>query len=234
MNRGGATPSEAGVAVAAVPGGSDINLAGAYSVVYNANSEVIYTLRWGVVGSIASIDGFNWNADVPMNLGTDGKWYSTPMALTTEDRFKIREFAGWDNNRGGECAAIGEPFAVTAGGSDMFVPADGVYMLVYDAANETIELTTNFWGLIGNFNGWSADVFMTNLGNGVWAAYNQTFEGGWKIRQAAGWDNNRGGVFAESGVPFEVTNGGADIDTGGATIDIVYDSAAETITATAR
>ena len=234
VNRGGVTPSEAGVAVAAVPGGSDINLAGTYSVVYNANSEVIYVLRWGVVGSIASIKDFNWNADVPMNLGADGKWYSSPIALTTEDRFKIREFAGWDNNRGGVCAAIGEAFEVTNGGSDMFVPADGTYMVVYDPANETIELTTNFWGLIGNFNGWSGDVFMANLGNGVWAAYNQTLEGGWKIRQAAGWDNNRGGVFAESGVPFEVTNGGADIDTNRATVDIVYDSAAETITATAH
>lgn len=234
VNRGGATPAQAGEPVAAVQGGADINLAGTYNVVYNANSEVIYVLRWGVVGSIASIAGFNWNTDVPMTLGTDGKWYSSPIMLSAEDQFKIREYAQWQNDRGGSCAAVGEPFEAVAGGGNIQAPADGTYMVVYDPANEAIELTTEFWGLIGNFNSWSGDVFMTCLGGGVWAAYNQTLGAGWKIRQAAGWDVNRGGVFGESGVPFAVTNGGADIDAGEGALDVVYDSAAETITATAR
>ncbi len=73
VNRGGATPAKQGEFVKAVQGGDNIGLLGTFKVVYNANNETIGTLQWGVVGSIASINGFNWNGDVPMNLGADGK-----------------------------------------------------------------------------------------------------------------------------------------------------------------
>ena len=158
------------VAVKAVPGGANINLNGTFAVVYNANAEVIYALRWGIVGSIASIDGFSWNADVPMNLGADGKWYSSPVALTTADEFKLRENAGWDVNRGGTCAAVEEAFGVENNGANIQAPADGTYIVIYDPATETITLSKNFWGAIGDFNEWSGDVFLVCQGNDQWAA----------------------------------------------------------------
>ena len=231
-DRGGDTPSEVGVAVKAVPGGANINLNGTFAVVYNANAEVIYALRWGIVGSIASIDGFSWNADVPMNLGADGKWYSSPVALTTADEFKLRENAGWDVNRGGTCAAVEEAFGVENNGANIQAPADGTYIVIYDPATETITLSKNFWGAIGDFNEWSGDVFLVCQGNDQWAAYNQTYVGGWKLRQGADWAVNCGGTFTESGVPFEGLQDGPNIDTGGDTIDIFYSISAGRITVT--
>ena len=230
VNRGGATPSKQGEFVKAVPGGDNIGLLGTFKVVYNANNETIGTLQWGLVGSIASIPGFNWNADVPMNLGADGKWYSIPVALTTTDEFKIRENAGWDNNRGGECVEANAEFAVTVGGSNIKAPADGTYMVIYDPANETITLSNLFWGIIGGFNDWGGDVFMMYDGAGKWVAYNQNISGEWKLRQGCGWDVNRGGTYT-SGAAFAAEAGGSNITVSDKeTFSIIYDSAAETIT----
>lgn len=230
VNRGGATPSKQGEFVKAVPGGDNIGLTGTFKVVYNANNETIGTLQWGVVGSIASISGFSWNGDVPMNLGADGKWYSIPVTLTTTDEIKIRENAGWDNNRGGACSEVNAEFAVTAGGDNIKAPADGTYMVVYDPAAETITLSNLFWGVIGGFNDWGGDVFMMYDGAGKWVAYNQAISGEWKLRQGSGWDINRGGNYA-SGEAFAVEQGGPNITvTDKENFSIIYDSAAETIT----
>ena len=230
VNRGGATPAQQGEFVKAVQGGDNIGLLGTFKVVYNANNETIGTLQWGVVGSIASINGFNWNGDVPMNLGADGKWYSIPVTLTTTDEIKVRENADWANNRGGDCAAANEAFAVTNGGNNFKAPADGTYMVVYDPAAETITLSTQFWGVIGDFNSWGGDVFMMYDGAGKWAAYNQTITGGWKIRQGCGWDVNRGGTYT-AGAAFPAAAGGDNINVSDKeTFSIIYDSVAETIT----
>ena len=231
VNRGGATPTEAGQFVAAVPDGDNINLTGTFKVVYNANNETVGTLGWGVVGSIASIAGFNWNNDVPMNLGADGCWYSVPVVLTKDDQIKIRWQAGWDVNRGGDMVAADEAFDAVDGGNNIKVPEDGTYMVVYNPKDEKLTVSKKFWGLIGDFNSWGGDVFMMYDGAGNWVAYNQTLAGGWKIRQAAGWDVNRGGVFAAAGTAFDAVAGGDNINVGDlAGFAVVYDSVNEKIT----
>lgn len=219
VNRGGNVPAE-GVFAKAVPGGDNIALTGEFQVVYNANNETIGTLVWGVVGSIASIDGFSWNKDVPMNLASDGKWYSLPVTLAEGDEIKIRKYAGWDENFGGEFVEANTAFEAVAGGSN--IKAAGTYMVVYDPENATLTLSTEFWGLIGDFNSWGGDKFMLFDGAN-WVAYGQTLAGGWKIRQAAGWDNNRGGVFAEKNAFLEAVPGGDNINVGELTdFDVVY------------
>ena len=228
VNRGG-TLTEEGVFGEAVPGGDNIGLTGTFNVVYNANNETIGTLVWGVVGSVASISGFSWNYDIPMNLASDGKWYSVPIALAAGDEIKIRKFGAWDENRGGSFSAAETAFAVEANGSNIS-GVEGTYMVVYDPEAETVTLTSHFWGLIGDFNGWGGDVFMLYDGEN-WVAYNQTLSGGWKIREAAGWDNNRGGVFSEAGIAFDVVPNGDNINVGELSgFDVVYAPAAETIT----
>jgi hypothetical protein len=134
-NAGGAL-TEVGEFSEAVPGGDNINLTGDLIVVYNANNGTLGTLSWGIVGSIASIDGFNWNADLPMNLASDGKFYSVPVSFVTTDEFKIRKDAAWNDDRGGTCTAADEEFDAVAGGSNLKVPADGVYMVVYDPSRD--------------------------------------------------------------------------------------------------
>jgi len=232
VNYGGTTPAEVGQFVQAVPGGDNVNLAGTFKVVLNTNNGTLGTLAYGLVGSIASL-GFGWNEDFPMNLGTDGKWYSIPVALTTSDEFKIRKDAAWDVNFGGTYAAAEEAFAAEAGGANIKVDADGTYMVVYDPAAATITLTKTFWGATGDFNSWSADDFMLPGGDGKWYSFNRSYAGGWKIRKSAAWDDNRGGVFSALDTPFDVVANGDNISVGEETgFGIVYDSAAETITVT--
>ena len=232
VNRGGATPTAVGQFVAAVPGGDNINLHGKFKVVYNANNGTIGTLGWGVVGSIASISGFNWNKDIPMNLASDGKWYSIPVKLTPDDQFKIRKDADWAENFGGTMAAVDEPFDAVAGGDNMKVAEEGTYMVVYDPAAGKLTLSKKYWGIVGAFNDWGGnpDVFMLFDG-AKWCAYGQAISGDWKLRQGSNWDNNRGGVFATSGEAFTAEPGGANINVGDMTnFSVVYDPAAETIT----
>ena len=229
-NRGGATPDAVGKFVGAFPGGDNINLTGTFKVVYNANNETIGTLGWGVVGSIASIPGFSWNNDVPMNLASDGKWYSVPVALGTADEIKIRWQAGWDVNRGGDMTAVEEAFDAVAGGNNIKVSEAGTYMVVYDPAAEKLTLSKAYWGLIGEFNSWGGDVFMMYDG-AAWVAYNQTLAGGWKLRQACGWDVNRGGTFVEAGTAFDAVAGGDNINVGELTgFAVSYDPVNEKIT----
>ena len=229
INRGGATPSAQGEFVAAVPGGDNLTLEGTYRVVYNANNETIGTLGFGLTGAIASC-GINWDNDVPMNLAADGKYYSIPVVLTTADQFKVRWNAGWDINRGGTCTAADVEFDAIENGDNIIAPADGTYMIVYDPATEKLTLSTLFWGLIGDFNNWGADTFMLPLGDGKWAAYNQTIAGGWKFRQSAAWTVNFGGTYAALGTAFEVTQDGANITCEEEGIAIVLDTVASTAT----
>ena len=232
VTRGGATPAAAGEFVAAYPGGDDIKLGGKMRVVFNENNQTIGTLVWGVVGKIAAIEGFNWNNDIPMNLASDGKWYSVPVALAEDDEIKIRYMAAWDDDRGGDVVAVDEAFAVAKGGHNIKAPKAGTYMVVYDPTAETITLSTDFWSLIGDFSSWGGDRFMLPAGDGKWSAFNQEISGGWKIRKGADWTVSAGGTYAAAGEPFDaVTDNGGNIAVTDLTrFDVVYDTAAGTIT----
>ena len=235
VNRGGATPAAIGEFVAAYPGGDDIKFTCKGRVVFNENNQTIGILGWGVVGSIAGIEGFNWNNDIPMNLAGDGKWYSVPVALGADDAIKIRYMADWADDRGGDAAAADEAFAVTKGGSNIKAPKAGTYMVVYDPASEKITLSTDFWGLIGEFNSWNGDRFLLPAGNGKWSAFNQEISGGWKIRKGADWTVSAGGTYAKAGEAFEaVTDNGGNIAVTDMTrFDVVYDTVAGQITVSA-
>ena len=230
VNRGGATAEE-GVFVKAVPNGDNINLTGTFKVVYNANNETIGTLVWGVVGSIAGIEGFNWNNDIPMNLASDGKWYSIPVTLAAGDEIKIRKYADWAENFGGDFTEAEAAFEAVPGGNNI-KNAEGTFMVVYDPAGATLTLSKLYWGMVGEFNGWGGqpDTFMLYEGDGKWAAYGQTVAGQWKIRQGSGWDVNRGGTFIALGDAFEAVPGGDNITVDAENAyDVIYDSTAETI-----
>ena len=238
VNRGGATPKEIGQFVEAVPGGDNINLTGEFKVVYNALNGTIGTLGWGVVGSIASIDGFNWNNDIPMNRDANEVWYSVPVKLSAGDEIKLRWGATWDNNIGLKKASAtkaeeggDEVFALETNGDNLKVTKDGTYMIVYDPTTMTLTLSTDFWSLIGEFNGWAADNWMMPDGTGKWYAYHLDITGGWKVRKGAGWDVNYGGAYVAAGEPFTGVPGGDNIAVTDLTnFSVVLDTAAATIT----
>ncbi|MCR4825068.1 MAG: hypothetical protein K5849_06915 [Bacteroidales bacterium] len=236
VNRGGATPAEVGQFAGAYPGGDNLTLEGKVHVVYNEMNQTIGTLGWGVVGKIASIPGFEWNNDIPMNLASDGKWYSVPVTLAASDEIKIRWNGAWDKNYGAEAnegKAADTPFAT--GGENFKAAADGTYMVVFDPTANTITLSTDFWSLIGDFNSWGGDRFMLPDGSGKWFAYNQEISGGWKIRKGAAWTVSAGGTYAKAGEAFAaVTTDGPNIAVTDMTrFDVVYDTKAGNITVSA-
>jgi len=241
VNRGGAKGdelTEAGQFTAAVSGGENLQMTGKFQVVYNAQNETLGTLGWGVVGKVAAISGFEWNKDIPMSLASDGNWYSVPVTLGDGDEIKIRWQAGWDKDFGAETKdAVEADKAVTAkaGGNNLKAAKAGTYMVVYDPKAGTLTLSTDFWGMIGEFNSWGGDRFMLPGGDGKWYAYNQEISGGWKIRKGAAWDLSAGGTYAKAGEAFEaVTKDGPNIAVTDLTrFNVMYDTKAGTITVTA-
>lgn len=239
INRGGGALTQQGEFTAAYPNGDNLTLAGKMRVVFNENNQTIGTLGWGVVGKVASIDGFSWNNDIPMNLAADGKWYSVPVKLSEGDEIKLRWGAGWDTNLGlvklADTKAEGsgdQSFELQEDGSNFVVTQEGTYMLVLDPTAKLLTLSTDFWSLIGEFNSWAGDVFMLPDGSGKWFAYNQEISGGWKIRKGADWTVSAGGTYAAAGEAFDaVTENGPNIAVTDMTrFDVAYDTAAGKIT----
>ena len=193
---------------------------------------------WGIIG-----DFNEWAGDAEMK--NDGGVWTGYATIAAGQGFKIRKDAGWDDNRGATgdtepyVVTLGEPFAVVFNGKNLTVAADGFYKVVYDSNAETITVSDGtVWGVIGDFNSWAGDAFMTES-DGIWTsdAIELVAGQGFKIRQNSGWDVNRGATGdAEPfeitpGEPFEVVNNGKNLTVPADGKYIVsYDSANETIT----
>ena len=105
VNRGG-TFVAIGEPFEAVQGGDNIDCGtGKFTVVYDPEAETI-TISEGTVWSL--IGDFNsWGGDVDMTL-TGGKWVANEVELS--GGWKLRKNHDWDVNRGGNFAALDEPF----------------------------------------------------------------------------------------------------------------------------
>jgi len=115
------------------------------------------------------------------------------------NEFKFQKIPGdWDSqlNSGSFTGGISGDFA--DGGDNIKANAgEGVYFVTLDMANLTLNaVKVEKMGIIGDFNGWSADVEMT------WNADDYCFEAtdagvndkGWKFRINADWGINLGGT----------------------------------------
>ena len=186
--------------------------------------------KWGLIGVAG-----DWENDIYMYAGDAGLFYSPVVSF--EGEFKLRFNNGWDVNRGGVLAAVGEAFDAVAGGDNIKVEA-GTYVVVYDSVAEkiTVENAAEGWGLIGDAlaNAWDADTYKAFEGEaGVYTAIAYVGEGGFKFRANAAWDENYGGTFAAFGEPFEATAGGDNISLGaeaGKWVVVTLDTNASTIT----
>ena len=185
--------------------------------------------KWGLIGVAG-----DWNNDIYMYAGEGGKFYSP--VVTFEGEFKLRFNNGWDINRGGAFAAVGEAFAAEAGGANINVPA-GTYSVVYDSVAETVTVVDALagWGLIGDAltNAWDADTYKAFEGEaGVFTAIAYVGEGSFKLRANGGWDTNYGGDFVAFGEPFTAAPGGNNIALTESNIwvVVVLDTNAATIT----
>ncbi len=193
---------------------------------------------WGIIGV-----GGDWENDVAMT--EEGGVWTGYATIAAADQFKLRKDAAWDENRGapGETepyvVTLDTPVAATANGKNLAVPADGFYKIVYNTADETITISDGtVWGVIGGFNSWAGDVFMTEA-EGVWTSPAIELKGGdgFKIRKNSAWDENRGATGETEpyqvtlGTPVDVVNNGKNlcVEADGKYF-VIYDSTAETIT----
>jgi len=180
---------------------------------------------WNIIG----LNG-DWENDI-LASENNGVWTAFITAEADTD-FKWRKDAAWDENYGGVMASFNTPFAAEAGGANIAVPA-GFYMVTLDLTDANAPMITVFneftvWSLIGVNGDWATDIDMAEA-DGKWVSPATQISGEFKIRKNHGWDDNRGGTFAELGVAFEVTNGGPNINVPEGEYIVTYDPAAETI-----
>lgn len=187
---------------------------------------------WGIIGV-----GGDWENDIAMT--ENGGIWTGYANLAEEDNWKLRKDAGWDENYGGVFTALGTPFAAVAGGDNIAVGQAGFFKISLNTIDETITIEdSDVWGVIGDFNSWAGDVFMTEV-EGVWTspAIELTAGAGFKIRMNSGWDDNRGAAGdgdtyqVTPGTPVDVVNNGKNlcVEADGKYI-VIYDANAETIT----
>ena len=235
VNRG-CTALTVGTIGEAAQNGPNISVAeGNYIVIYDANEEIIYLQGWSLIGTI---DGTNWDADVPMipnEVDGDVIWMSYVFKTDAACEFKARYDAGWDVNRGGSFTDFCEPFDVTNNGDNIALPEAGYYFAMYYPALEKMGVGRADWSIIGGFNSWNDDVVMLeNESKGIYSAFVSFAEDTeFKIRQNRDWKNDRGGTLSAIGTAFKAEAGGSNISCPAGNYLITYDSNAETITITA-
>ncbi|WP_175402833.1 SusE domain-containing protein [Mangrovivirga cuniculi] len=130
--------------------------------------------------------------------------------------FKITPAPSWDNSWGGSLTSTTEGFTGTLdpSGGNFSVPA-GVYNVVVDAANLTIELTeANDWGIIGSATppygdaGWVDDHNMSYDGQRqIWTWTGDLEAGEMKFRANDDWALN----YGDSGADGSLDAGGDNI-----------------------
>jgi len=233
----GGTLETIGVPFAAIAGGSNIAVeAGSYIVTYDPDAATITVdeLGWGLVGTINS-----WGGSPDIILKEDGLFLvAKNVALTADDEIKLRYNQSWDINRGG-ASVVGTPVKAVPGGDNIKPGVAGNYDVYYRPDCEVIIVTEagaalEYWGVVGTINNWGApDILLYQNADGELESAEITLVAAdqIKIRKNEDWAVNRGGTFVELGQAFDVVADGANIVIGrDATIQVVYNAAAETIT----
>lgn len=215
-------------------GGGNLNVpAGTYDVYLSADAStvrfegeisetpVVPTKSWYLVGT------FNgWTAgDVEYLMSFDGEYYVF-QDLTFDEQEEVKFNAGdWSENRGGKfevnteikVAPDGPNMVVPAGTYDVYLSADA--SLVYfmndgmtpDEAGQP-EPAAFEWFLVGDFNGWATgDSDYGMVAEEDYYVFYGFESAGCQLKfNAGGWDNNRGGSFAEDS-PVTAVSGGNNI-----------------------
>ncbi len=104
------------------------------------------------------------------------------------------------------------PILVPSGSVDAYKNAD--YWSAY--ADRIQAMPSALWSVIGEFNGWSADLDMAETSPGVFVspAFNYVKAqqyGGFKLRKDHSWDVTLGGTFIAFGQPFAAYDSGDNI-----------------------
>ena len=207
-------------------GGENIPvLPGSYKVTFNCSTgEYNFTAACDDIGLIGEFNG--WAEDYLMTRDSenDNLWTTTITVTEADDvdpvdgviSMKFREKGDWNVNWGSADFPTGTG---TNGGENIPVPP-GTYKVTFDCSTGEYNFiaTCGEISMIGEFNGWSDDLWMTRgtdpdtwtvlftITAGMDADGNDTVEV--KFRQDADWGNNWGSSDFPSGTG---TNGGPNI-----------------------
>ena len=195
----------------------------AVEIVLTAGAQpVIPAGLWSVIGTI---NDSNWDSELYMTAGEDGKWISPVFSLGDGGEFKLHYNNSWDHEAGVAEASltVGSPVAALASGGGNCKAAEGLYYVVYDSKNATITLYDGVAGagIIGNGlpNGWDNDSYkLTATSSDVYKSYPILFSEGntFKIRKDNAWNDDSfnwgSGIFEEYGQPFTLENSGGSSD----------------------
>ncbi len=96
---------------------------------------------WSIIGSLTAHDKVRQNWDNDIVMVKDGDIYFVKnLMLAAADEFKIRFQKGWDANRGGAYAELGQGFAVENNGANIKPGLDGIYDVYYNAEVEQMAV----------------------------------------------------------------------------------------------
>lgn len=182
-------------------GGSDIPApaqTGIYTIAINFQTG-IYTITQVQTYGLYYVPGAyqGWapaTAPTLASIKRDGN-YEGYVDMTSTGGFKVTDEGDWNGTIYGDTSAKNGNSGIlttAGGGNNMEVATTGVYLIQVDTATLTWSPTLiTEWGLIGDFNGWSTDVFMTeNTGTGTltWTgSISPSAAGGFKIRANGAW-----------------------------------------------
>lgn len=91
---------------------------------------------WSIIGPA----GVDWNTDVPLTYNCDTKTYNVTRALNAGE-FKFRKNNDWATNYGANARNPTGPTPLVKDGSNIVVPAAGVYTIAFNLTNLTYTLT---------------------------------------------------------------------------------------------
>jgi hypothetical protein len=134
-------------------------------------------------------------ASFTSNGGTPTGIYQGYVDITTTNGFKFTSAPDWNHTNYGDTAGNGKSGVLNAGGgNNLNIPATGYYLVQANTQLLTWSATATTWSLIGDFNGWSADVPMTyNAGSQTWSGtISPASAGGFKVRANDAWTINYG------------------------------------------
>ncbi len=244
--------------IAMVAGGGDnINVWQAkryYHLTFDRALTMTADVSFDQIGVIGDFNG--WGGDVVMTFDASKQRFYADVEFPADGGFKFRLDADWTVSYGSTGSGIldsGDNIPVTAGNYRVYLNMNNfgemTYELnakMYNSGDEGAdpeppvvepepEPGVSGWALIGDFNGWGADLAMTQSGV-IWSASNVELVAGqgWKLRKDADWAVNRGAVgdvepFAVTvGEPVEVVNNGKNLTVpADGAYDIYYDEGNE-------
>ena len=239
-------------------GGDNINVYQAKRYYHLTYDRAAHTLTAGAnFNQIGVIGDFNgWGGDVVMEFNAEKQRFYADVEFPADGGFKFRLDADWSISYGSKTEGIldsGDNIPVKAGNYRVYLNMNNAAEMTYsldaamygqveveggsDTPEPPVEEGPKGWALIGDFNGWGADLAMTQAGV-IWSVKNVELVAGqgFKLRKDADWGINRGAAgdvepfVVPLGEGFEAVANGKNLTVpADGAYDVYYDEGNEKI-----